>query len=92
MGGQSTVYWLNEVNEEYYELTFGDGYFGKKLRDGAKIFVTYVVTQGALGNGITALNNFTYTGRMVTSNGEAVRANATITSARLQKVELRLKV
>ena len=81
VSGQSTVYWLNEVNEEYYELTFGDGYFGKKLRDGARIFVTYVVTSGELGNGINALNNLTYTGRMLTSTGEAVSKNATIQSA-----------
>ena len=42
VGQESSVYWLEEVDESYYELTFGDGYFGKKLQNGARIFVTYI--------------------------------------------------
>ena len=53
---------LEETNEEYYELTFGDGYFGKALKDGAKIFVTYLVSNGELANGINCLANFAYGG------------------------------
>ena len=69
IGAESTVYWLEETNEEYYELTFGDGYFGKALKDGAKIFVTYLVSSGALANGINALANFAYGGDIITSTG-----------------------
>tara|TARA_R110002012_G_scaffold8579_1_gene39533 strand:- start:2303 stop:4162 length:1860 start_codon:yes stop_codon:yes gene_type:complete len=72
VGAESTVYWLEETNEEYYELTFGDGFFGKALKDGAKIFVTYVVTKGALANGINCLSNFAYTGDIITSQGERI--------------------
>ena len=72
VGANSNVYWVEEVGERKYELTFGDGYFGSALKDGAKIHVTYLVTSGTLANGINALNNFSYTGRTVSSDGEKV--------------------
>ena len=79
--GESPIYWLNEANEGFYELTFGDGYFGKSLRDGAKIFVTYIQTEGSVANGINATNNLTYTGRIITSEGAAVIGTASVVSA-----------
>ena len=64
VGANSNVYWVEEVDEEHYELTFGDGFFGSKLKNGAKINVTYLITDGELANGITAVNNFSFTGRL----------------------------
>jgi len=81
VGAESTVYWLEETNEEYYELTFGDGYFGKALNDGAKIFVTYLVTNGELANGINCLANFAYTGDLFSSSGAKVTFAPTFTAA-----------
>ena len=59
---ESRVYWIDEVDNEYIELEFGDGFFGKKLADNAKIFVTYVVTNGPLANGIHGNSNFVFIG------------------------------
>ncbi len=70
VGSESAVYWLEEVGEEYYQLTFGDGYFGKKLKDGAKIYVTYIVTNGELANGVNCAANFAYAGDIITSEGD----------------------
>ena len=81
VGAESTVYWLEETNEENYELTFGDGYFGKALKDGAKIFVTYVVTRGALANGINCLANFAYTGDIITSQAERITVIPVLSAA-----------
>ena len=81
VGSESNIYWLEEVNEEYYELTFGDGYFGKALNDGAKIFVTYLVTNGDLANGINSLSNFSYTGDLFTSSGEKITISPVLTAA-----------
>jgi hypothetical protein len=81
IGEESTVYWLEETNEQYYELTFGDGYFGKALKDGAKIFVTYVVTNGALANGINCQANFAYGGDVITSQAERINVVPIISSA-----------
>jgi len=81
VSAESTVYWLEETNEEYYELTFGDGYFGKALNDGAKIFVTYLVTNGELANGINSLANFAYGGDLFASTGEKLTLTPTLTAA-----------
>ena len=81
IGPESTVYWLEEVNEEYYELTFGDGSFGKALKDGAKIHVTYVVTNGELANGVNCLVNFAYAGETITSQGQKVTIIPQLTAA-----------
>ena len=46
----SETYLIQEVQDERYELLFGDGIFGKKLENGAVITVQYVVTGGVEGN------------------------------------------
>ena len=48
---KSETYLIQEIQDEKYELLFGDGTFGKKLEDGATITVQYIVTSGAAGNG-----------------------------------------
>ena len=78
---ESPVYWVEEANEQYYELTFGDGFFGKKLQNGAKIFVYYLVSNGPLANGIQATTAFTFTGRTLGSDGQIVNQNASVVSA-----------
>ena len=78
---EDAVYWVEEGNEKYYELVFGDGLFGKKLKDGAKIFVYYVVSSGPLANGIQSEKAFSYTGRAISSGGQIVNKNANILSA-----------
>ena len=47
----SEIYLIQEVKDERYELLFGDGYFGKKLDNGAVITATYIITDGKDGNG-----------------------------------------
>ena len=60
----SETYLIQEVQDEKYELLFGDGYFGKKLENGAVITATYIITDGKSGNGSA---NFSYAGRVVDS-------------------------
>ena len=72
IGEESRVYWVEEVNGSMYELTFGDGYFGKKLQNGARIFVSYVVTNGPRANGIQGENQFSFVGKMVDTTGSSV--------------------
>ena len=77
----SRVYWLTETQEGYYEITFGDGYFGKKLRNGARIFIDYIVTNGELANGIQGLSNFSYVGKTIDSYGNTTKSRPTIFNA-----------
>ena len=47
----SETYLIQEIQDEKYELLFGDGVFGKKLENDAIITVSYIITDGADGNG-----------------------------------------
>ena len=44
------VYFLQEVEDQKYEIFFGDGAVGKQLDDGNIIFIEYLATQGILAN------------------------------------------
>ena len=63
----SEIYLIQEVQDEKYELLFGDGYFGKKLDNGNVIDVSYVITDGKEGNGAA---NFTFAGRFKDDQGK----------------------
>jgi len=69
----SEIYLIQEVQDEKYELLFGDGVFGRKLENGAKITVTYIVTDGADGNGAA---NFAFAGTFVDSLNNPVPVNS----------------
>ena len=53
---QDTIYLLQEVSDERYELLFGDGIIGKKLIDGNVIETSYIVSSGRSGNGVSQFN------------------------------------
>ena len=57
----SKVFFLQEIEDERYELIFGDGIFGKKLEEGNFIEVGYITSNGDSGNGIS---QFTFAGRI----------------------------
>ena len=77
--GDSEIYLIQEVQDEKYELLFGDGIFGKKLENGTEITVTYIVTDGELGNGAS---NFSFAGTFINSLNNPV----TIQSANLTTI------
>ena len=56
---ESETYLIQEVQDQKYELLFGDGVFGKKLDNGTEITVGYIISDGKAGNGPS---KFTYTG------------------------------
>ena len=47
----SEIFLMQEVQENRYEIMFGDGYFGRELETGNIITVRYIVTDGSAGNG-----------------------------------------
>ena len=51
VNGSSQIYLIQEIQDEKYELLFGDGLIGKKLETGNIITVNYIVTDGSVGNG-----------------------------------------
>jgi hypothetical protein len=56
VNSSSRIYLLQEVQDEKYELLFGDGLIGKKLENNAVITVNYIVTDGEEGNGASSFS------------------------------------
>ena len=66
----SRIFFVREIQDERYEIRFGDGIFGKKLgdyvgSDGKYITIHYMTTDGQDGNGAQA---FTYAGLVNNQN------------------------
>ena len=76
---ESRVYWIEETGDGFYEIRFGDGHFGKKLQDGADIYIKYIVTVGAMANGIQDTAKFRFGGSLVDPSGVTVGGGANIT-------------
>jgi hypothetical protein len=73
---QSEIYLIQEVQDEEYQIFFGDGVFGKELDNGAIITTSYIVTNGLDGNGAA---NFTFAGSLSDINGVPVIPNGNVT-------------
>jgi len=71
----SEIYLIQEVQDEKYEMIFGDGRFGKKLENNTVVTVHYIVTDGKDGNGAS---KFTFQSTLKTSSGTPVILNGSI--------------
>jgi len=81
--GNSRIYILQEVQDEKYEIRFGDGIIGKKLGDqvggdGTVITANYIISDGEDGNGASV---FSFSGSIVTASNTLINpGNITITT------------
>jgi len=66
VNGQSNVFFVEEVDDEKYEIIFGDGTFGTKLSTGNYLEITYLITAGPESNGV---KTFRFNGVMFDTNG-----------------------
>ena len=69
------IYFLNEIENEKYEVIFGDGVFGKPVTTGQVVTFSYIVTNGEDGNGAAKLS---FSGSLESSTGATVFPNASI--------------
>ena len=65
VGEDDKVFFISEVDDEQYELFFGDGVLGKKLSDGNVVELSYVLTKGPESNGA---KSFTFSGVFLDEN------------------------
>jgi hypothetical protein len=65
----SEVHLIQEIQDEKYEILFGDGVFGKKLSNGNVVTATYIVCDGSNGNGVA---NFQFAGKLVDNDGALI--------------------
>ena len=68
--GNSAIYFVQEVEDERYELIFGDGIFGKKLQEPNYIEVSYLICNGSDANNINS--PLVFAGRLIDNNGRVI--------------------
>jgi hypothetical protein len=75
VNSDSEIYFIQEIQDEEYQLFFGDGIFGKKLQNQAVITASYIISNGKGGNGSA---NFTYAGSLKDSSNNQVIPNGNV--------------
>ena len=64
----SFTFFIQEIQDEKYEIFFGDGFIGNKPDNGSYVTVKYIVTNGTEGNGAS---NFSFSGSLYENNIES---------------------
>jgi len=72
----SKIYFLQEIEDQRYEIIFGDGIFGKALEDGNVVEVSYIISQA--GEEANNVNAFTYAGKLYTNNNDFVNSGISL--------------
>ena len=76
--GNSKVFFLDEIEDERYEILIGDGVLGKKLDDSARIEVSYLTTSGPESNGV---RTFVFSGVLENVNGSTPAFTVNVVSS-----------
>ena len=71
----SKVFLIQEVNDEKYQILFGDNLLGKKPENGSTVLVSYIVTNGKTANGAS---NFTFSGSIVDNNAITITSGISL--------------
>ena len=77
IGASDEVYFISEIEDEKYEIFFGDGVLGKRLEDNNVVQMSYIVTNGTTTNGA---KTFVFNGLMEDENGANVTLPFSISS------------
>jgi hypothetical protein len=67
---ESRIFFIKEIEDQRYELVFGDGIFGKKLDDRNVVEVYHIVSNG--GENANGVQSFNFSGRLFDNNGRIV--------------------
>ena len=76
--GDSKVFFLDEIEDDRYEIILGDGVLGKKLENNTRIEVSYLTTLGPESNGV---KSFIFGGVIENTNGVSPNAFSTSVTA-----------
>jgi len=76
VNSNSQIFLIQEVQDEKYQLLFGDGFFGQKPENGAIITSNYIITSGKDGNGV---ETFSFAGSLRDADDGNVIPQNTIT-------------
>ena len=92
--GTSKVFFLDEIEDERYEILMGDGVLGKKLENNARIEVSYLITSGPESNGV---RTFVFSGVLENPNNVSppsfsVTINSTVAASGGEEIESTAKI
>ena len=71
----SRVFFIQEIQDQRYELIFGDGVIGEKLQNQNYIEASYLITNGLDANG---LNTFNFSGRIVDNKSNIISSGISL--------------
>ena len=69
INSKSKIFLIQEIEDEKYEIIFGDDVFGKRPTTGSSVFVSYITTAGKNGNGCA---NFNFSGILEDNNSNRI--------------------
>lgn len=69
INNKSKIFLIQEIEDEKYEIIFGDDVFGKRPTTGSSVFVSYITTAGKNGNGCA---NFNFSGILEDNNSNRI--------------------
>jgi hypothetical protein len=75
INSESAVFFIQEVEDERYELIFGDGIFGKKLEEPNYITASYIVSNGSSANN---LSSFFFSGTILDQNDRIITSGLSL--------------
>jgi hypothetical protein len=71
----SAVFFIQEIEDERYELIFGDGIFAQKLEEPNYITISYIVSNGSNANN---LSSFFFSGTILDQNDRIVTSGISL--------------
>lgn len=71
----SKLFLIQEIDDEKYEILFGDDIIGKKPISGSSVLISYIITNGKNANGCA---NFTFSGILTDNNNNAITNNISL--------------
>ncbi len=80
INSESKIFFIQEIEDQRYEVIFGDGIFGKKLINENIVDISYVITNGESANGVSS---FVFNGTIVDNNNFDVTSGISLISTNI---------
>jgi hypothetical protein len=73
VSASDNIFFVEEVQDQKYEIIFGDDVIGRKLQNGEEVIIRYVITNGSAANNIiTSELKYSGTIKAVNTSGETI--------------------
>ncbi len=80
INSESKIFFIQEIEDQRYEVLFGDGIFGKKLINENIVEISYIITNGESANGVSS---FVFNGTIVDNNNFDVTSGISLISTNI---------